>query len=274
MLATSIDALVAQLRNPEMKQLTASYFSGSFPEIGSAIFASVDKSTIRAYRNTRIYRPLSIYRSWALREFANGIDQRLNAAARGIEQYRQLHGELCERLRAYWSSVEATTACDIDPAASSVPNYGRARKLVDLLMKHVLLVSELSSPVRKTLKSLIHVPLDHYTLKHLSGLSHLKGISLPRSRWTMGYASEATYLPLQDLIREVCERAGVDPIDFDIYAWNAEPRHLNVRPQGVYSSPSQLNLIARADSAPKDMRWYGRRLRAQKRQSPADSDTV
>jgi hypothetical protein len=273
--ARSVAELAERLRDPAIGTLAHGYFNITTLSREEAILVSVDGSTIRAYHNTRRYRPSSLFRSWADAETRDDWNGRLAVAAQGLEIYREFHTDLCERLQAHWALHDEPDGAGTQP--SSVPNYGRARKLVDLFMKHMLLVDGLDLGVRKRLRYLVHVPLDQYTLKHLSGVSKQgKGISLPPSLRTMGTASSHNYLPLQDLIRDAADAANVAPIDFDIYAWNAEhnqvtqvfidkwSRHVAGTPGALLDATNRLCLVPKDQSGIKDYKWFGRKRRAER----------
>lgn len=273
--ARSVSELAERLRDPAIGVLARGYFNITALSLEEAILVSVDASTIRAYHNTRRYRPSSLFRSWADAETRSDWNGRLASAAQGLEAYREFHADLCTRLQAYWAIHDEPDGAGAQ--RSSVPNYGRARKLVDLFMKHVLLVSGLDAEVRERLRFLIHVPLDKYTLKHLSGVSKEgKSIALPINRWTMGTTSIDNYLPLQDLIRDVAEAAQVAPIDFDIYAWNAEHKqvtqgfitrwsnHTAGGPEADSEWQSRLRLVPKEHSGVRDWKWLGRKRRGEK----------
>lgn len=278
--AQSKSDLVGQLKNADFRKLSQDYFSIRSLSYPRAILAAVDKSTIRAYHRTKLYTPSSLYRSWAWAEVSSTWSERLAAASHGVHAYREFHVTLCERLQLHWkifdeAPVSVEEKCE--PLRWSVPNYGRTRKLVDLFMKHVLLVADLDADLSKRLRQLVHVPLDKYTLKHLSGVSRQeKAISLPTSKWTMGTANLENYLPLQDLIRDVTFAAHAAPIDFDIYAWNAE--HSQVTQDFIRrwsSSPSddvteresqekRMTLVRRTSRNQRDFKWLGRQRREEK----------
>lgn len=279
--AQSKSDLIAHLKNPSFRDLSQDYFGISSLSYPQVILAAVDKSTIRAYHRTKRYTPSSLYRSWAWAEVASAWNERLAAASRDVRSYREFHATLCERLQQHWKTFDeedvVPTDGEYDQLPSSVPNYGRARKLVDLFMKHVLLVADLDTDLSKRLRQLIHVPLDKYTLKHLSGVSRQeKAISLPISKWTMGAANLGNYLPLQDLIREVTFAANAAPIDFDIYAWNAEHSHITQHFIRKWSSRSlddvagreseekRMALVRKTSPTQRDFKWLGRQRREEK----------
>ncbi|MGV3551709.1 hypothetical protein [Rhizobium sp.] len=212
-----------------------------FLDENSVIVSTADNSTIRAYRYTEIYHPLSIFRSWALAEMKKDFLKRVSIASRGRAEYDAFHAGLCIGLKTYWAEQEKDAAGrngDNDPR--SVPNYGRQRKLIDLFMKHVVFLDGISTEDRINLRGLVNVPLDKYTLMKLSGVC--EKIDLPKSKWTMGIVDEDNYAPLQELIRAVAKEAGVSPIDYDVYAWNGN--HTAVpSPQKLTVAASALTLV-------------------------------
>ncbi len=209
--APNIDEIVKRLQSPRVVNLADEYFSAKISPT-YAIFISVDKSTIRAYRGYKTYRPLSIFRSWANLEVnSNKWISLLKDAVQSREKYTGFHSAINGRLQKYWNEK--------DPC--SQPNYGRSRKLVDLFMKFSIISCQIPLEIRSKLYGFINVPLDQYSIKHLSGVSEKLGkILLPENTWTMGFIEENNYETLQSIIRKVARKACVQPIVFDIYAWN------------------------------------------------------
>lgn len=204
--AKTLDGLVERLGQSELHSRAKAFFDVRLTR-EQAICVSVDGSTFRAYR-AAMYTPSSLFRSWAL-GLVNSSDwlERLTGAAESDDHYGRLHTCLNSRLEAYWRDKDGSEL-----------SFAQSRKLIDLLMKHVMLIADdaFTKELREKLRHRLNVPLDKYTLRHL----RVVATEIPENA-TMGWINEERYQRLQDRIRDVTEDASVAPIIFDIYAWNA-----------------------------------------------------
>lgn len=98
----------------------------------------------------------------------------------------------------------------------------------------------------------------------------------------MGTADKINYPPLQDLVREIARAAEAAPIDFDIYAWNAEHGHVTQtfiqnwarsadgtrppRERSVEPRPEKpiRHFVPKSQSGIRDWRWFGRKRRSER----------
>jgi hypothetical protein len=220
MICDSVESLKSELQ--ANRHHADNYFDAGIEDWTKLIVMSVSGSTFRAYTGDKKVRPSLVFRSWC-RDRQNSLlgSHRLKTAVRSRGDFETFHAEVCNDLEAYWSSYE--------PNGSRL-DFGKTRKLVDLFLKHLIRYERISDDVRSKLRSLTHVPLDKYTIKHLSGISEKHGfdglasIKLAAKTWSMGYINDENgperYELLQDIIREAAKVGGVDPIDYDILAWN------------------------------------------------------
>lgn len=216
----------------EIKALKQSYIDRFFYELRFKEFIikiSVSGSTFRAYRNSSLYTPSSVFRNWAYeRFFNNGIFiKEINSADfantyKTKRAFKNFHDRVCNDLRDYWQSKNKQTF-SID--------YGQQRKLVDLFLKHFITFENLNEKSRNSLIHLINVPLDKYSLYFLKNIYEKeKNIANPslksmKNTVSMGFIDdEKHYWFIQDLIQKYCEN--YPAIYYDFVAWNKEHENL------------------------------------------------
>jgi hypothetical protein len=184
------------------------WFDVRLATAAQVITHSVSGSTFRAYRGTCRYTPSSLYRTWAQQAI---VVPAIGASLEAIgtqDDFDRFHAGLAASLRVFWMENDETDL-----------QWGRRCKLLDLLLKHLILWSELSETARTNLFRFAHVPLDKFTIKHISGIcTDVRA----KCCWTMGYVkTEDTYHRLQAAIR-----AAIGPshpaILYDVLAWNSD----------------------------------------------------
>jgi hypothetical protein len=134
------------------KRGLAAWFNDRIPNLRDAVFGSVGGNTFRAFRNMR-KKPSQVFRNWALQQFSN---PRIVSRFENNDTQKEFDGwhELfCDLLDQYWREEMGEGL-----------HYGAARKLVNLLLKKIVLWTEIRDDHRARLISFLHVPLDQYTL--------------------------------------------------------------------------------------------------------------
>lgn len=200
-------------------EIIEKFFGRRESELAYLVAISAEGSTFRSYRNTRIYTPSSIFRTWAMASFANGqpmgIALNMLADANNPEAtFRTLHNRACDSLNDYWQKQEVD---------GSGLTYAQVRKLVDLLFKHLPLWCGFDERCRNSLLKHANVPLDKFTLYYIRKIARAHCIRIyanPR----MGQVDTNNYGAIQDIIRECV--GGSPNLYYDMVAWNRD--HPNI----------------------------------------------
>jgi hypothetical protein len=171
----------------------------------TAIYASVTRSTYRAFRSHGNHTPSSVFRTWASRELYSCNFRKLRNV-RSNHQYRAWAIDLAQSLSNTWHK-------DLREKLT-IP---KALKLINLLAKGLCVVSPLWPTETKTVIKHLDIPLDQFSLRPLTCIEDLSGLR----RASMGYVQTLeTYEDLQSAIRDVCDEARVPPIAYDLLAWD------------------------------------------------------
>jgi hypothetical protein len=97
-------------------------------------------------------------------------------------------------------------------------DFGRAAKLVNLTIKHLLCLSDITERERRKLKALLEVPLDSFTLQGIRTLC--PELRIP-SNASMGFVrTKHAYVRIQQHIRNLVSPEFA-PLDYEMTAWDA-----------------------------------------------------
>lgn len=188
----------------------AGFFDTRVDTLKYLVALSAQGSIFRAFRGCERYTPSSLYRRWAMEKFSEGIAfcevQETHA------DFEEFHAALCKSLGDYWITHDGTRC-----------SYSNIRKLIDVLLRHLVLWTGLTDAARKWLLSHSHIPLDIYTLHYIRVIASRNGIYIPEGA-SMGFANKHNYGPIQECIRECL--GDCPPLYFDVIAWNRE--HENI----------------------------------------------
>ena len=200
----------------ESKKATEHYFSqGRSDSLNTIIKNSIGGSTFRSFhfKATKCQEtPSSVYRDYTL-DFLGGNESSLNNLIdlNNESEYENFFFEAAEGLIKKFS---------VETDNSEIIKFGRATKLLNLSFKRLLRSEKIPDTKREQLITLLHVPLDSYTLQGIRKLA--KEFNIPRNA-SMGWAeldSKETYLQIQNWIRLKCKEAGGLPIHYEIAAWD------------------------------------------------------
>lgn len=197
--------LVDQLASQSTRHLASSFFSDRTDSIESVTLLGVGPNTYRAFRNLRPYRPSVLFRQWS----TSYLHQTLGELEEIFEPntFETYVHKATESLCCHWRT---TTRVEI--------GYGRAAKLINLVLKKLACLNQLSNEFRETLIRLQHVPLDSYTLVGLKNIA--TEMRIPRNASMKYVETRSQYRQLQALVSRLSTEAGVPPIYYDILAWN------------------------------------------------------
>lgn len=173
----------------------------------TAVYTSVGSSTYRPFRKRGRSTPSAVFRGWASRElFDKAFAQLRDLGSNG--EYRAWAIRLATHLGKEWRKE---LRYDLD-----IP---RALKLVNLLAKGLCVVSPLWPDQCKTVARYIDVPLDKFSLRPLACVEELDHLNLRKA--SMGSVKTLDeYAEIQAAIRDVCAKAGVPPIAYDLLMWD------------------------------------------------------
>lgn len=194
------------------KQDCEAWFS-SRKDINSIIIDSVGGNTFRAFNVVGNSHPSIVFREWAINlfespNFIKSIIKRSNES-----NFDEFNLKICNSLKQYWDKY-------LEPLS-----IFKARKLINLLLKEIVLLHDLTDEERKKLISLLHIPIDKYTLQAIKSIfnngeySHNLG-KIPPSA-SMGYIDDNNkYSVIQGFFKKLASKVGVPPIYFDVLIWN------------------------------------------------------
>jgi hypothetical protein len=194
------------------KEFKSFFFSRRFESHDKLIKASADQNTVRAFHHSSYglkIGPLKLYRELAARFLKNELKNWRKIRTR--EEMSEFVLKQAERLRKDWLKRTKREGYGFDIG------IGRAAKLLNLLLKHLTLSSQLSRKERKRLIPFLEVPLDKYTLLGIRRLCPLAKIPKTAS---MGFVQrKEQYTELQNQIFELCDP--YCPAHYEVAAWNA-----------------------------------------------------
>ena|SRR3990172_1172431 len=183
--------------------------------LGNLIGISVASNTLRAFQHTP-KQPSAVYRHWAYKKMSdtNQINEILSLKTQ--DQYDIWLKNFSTELGDHWKN---------EMGENYAMTYGQQRKLTNLLMKRFSLYDELKNEERLILIKLIHVPLEKFTLLAIRKCIHefpeAKIIGKIPTNPSMSFvANEYIYDALQNVFRNITNRAGVPLIYLDILAWD------------------------------------------------------
>lgn len=203
---TTKDELLDTLGGKGTAETIEAFIRRGENDIATIVKASVSGNTFRAFPLPDGLRPSVIYRSW--------VTQRLTAALGDIQHLsspshmRALIISAANDLSAHWH---------VSTQGKREIGFGRAAKLLNLSVKHMLWHDQIPRDQRHVLLHALDVPLDSFTLQGICRV--LPELGIPR-RASMGYVRDVEhYSQIQDAIRELCAPR-FSPIYYEYAAWN------------------------------------------------------
>ena len=200
----STQELIESLRSDRTRAAAQAFFANGSATVSDVVIAGVSGNTFRAFRNLPV-QPSVAFRGWT----TNYLQDSLNDIAHAVTQQSYsayVHNAslaLCE----YWRG-----------ATNSEMGYGRAAKLLNLVLKKLACLQPLRSEQRSRLIELQHVPLDSYTIVGLRCIA--TELSIPKNATMKYIQTPQQYSTMQRKIAEITEQAEVPAIYYDVLAWN------------------------------------------------------
>lgn len=203
----SKDEIIAALKKRRWEHDLAKAQKHKHEDLGplTAIYTSVGSNTYRSFPKYGKTSPSVVFRNWASKELFDGALAELRKIKSNV-QYRGWAFHLAKRLDREWSENLRYRL-----------NLPRALKLVNLLAKGLCLVTPLWPNHYKTIVQYLDVPLDQFSLRPLACI---KSFGYLRSASMGSVKTREQYTEIQDTIRELCEKAGVPPIAYDLLMWD------------------------------------------------------
>lgn len=198
------DELVRRLADSSTASAAMNFYAQRSLNIRSVVETGVTGNTFRAFRNLSV-RPSVAFRAWAV-SYIESTQDELKVISE-MHSYALYVHSATEDLCSYWGK---TTGTEI--------GYGRAAKLLNLVLKKFVCLSSLSEDQRSTLISLQHVPLDSYTIIGLRSVA--PDLSISRGATMKFIEDRRQYDLFQAIIRAITEKAGVPPIYYEVLAWD------------------------------------------------------
>lgn len=206
----SEDELVDLLKEPQTICAAQKFFEQQSPSISEVVRTGVASNTFRAFRKLPV-RPSVTFRAWAT-DYITGTLKALQTISEH-QHYAQYVHDATNTLCAEWLRT-----------TGSVMGYGRGAKLFNLVLKKQACLSSLSEERRTTLISLLHIPLDSYTIIGLRRIA--PQLAIPKKPTMKFIETPEQYNKFQSVIRDIARKAEVPPIYYDVLAWDkAHPRH-------------------------------------------------
>lgn len=196
--------LVGTLRNARTQAAANRFFSDRCQTLAEVVKLGVGGNTFRAFRNLPV-RPSTTFREWTvgyLEHSLSGLLQ-ISTAPEFAAYVHQASLALCH----HWRQM-----------TRSETGYGRAAKLLNLVLKKLACLERLTPLQRRTLISLLHVPLDSYTIVGLRDVA--PELAIPRSATMKFIQTPEQYADMQVRLTAIAAEAGVPAINYDILAWD------------------------------------------------------
>jgi hypothetical protein len=196
--------LVKKLQSKTTAKKIAKYYQQD-KSLDDIVKKQVSSNTYRAFKKSAGgIRPSDVFKKWVRRFIVKN-----NGAINNIDcqnDYDRFVHSATMSLCKYWKS---RMKYDV--------GYGRAAKLLNLVLKILPVYLDMSARKKKLLISFLHVPLDSFTIR---GLINIASFRIP-SNASMGIiATKSDYFRYQNLIRSVSKKANVSPIYYDTLAWD------------------------------------------------------
>jgi hypothetical protein len=225
------EELIEYLKSADVSTAIQGWMSDPSWTWQDVVVKSIDGTTFRAFHTKRFgRRPSELYRDWGHAYFSKNISAFADADC--ADTYQQAIDAAVNSLQAAW------------PAERPV-DYGRAAKLINLTLKHCLLLGELPAPTRQVLGSKLHVALDRYTLAPIARLA--RQFKLPDTPTMQSVRSRGHYLEIQEWVRCLCRDAEVDPMVFEFALFNLQ------RGAAAFPSPHASENAATAGRRPRPL---------------------
>lgn len=204
----SEERLIKCLTDTNTISVAKSFFAQRSSSISEVVRTGVSGNTFRAFRNLNV-QPSVTFRTWAT-DYITTTIQALTAIS-DDQSYAAYVSNATNNLCREWLDLTKTEM-----------GYGRGAKLVNLTLKKLACLSSLSEQQRSTLISLLHVPLDSYTLIGLRSVA--PSLCIPRNATMRFIETPNQYAECQSVIRTITDKARVPLIYYDVLAWDMPHR--------------------------------------------------
>ena len=181
----------------------------------------VDVSTIRAYRDNKIYQPLSMYKVWAQDSLIK-VDEKKQLIFKEND-FEKIHCYFSEDLQNFWKKNDGT----------ELDKIYKVYKIVDLFFKGITLWEELNKKRREFFFENVHSPLDQYSMKLLKNYSDSLKKEIPNNvSMSLIQNDKEKYIRFQEEIKRISNEFNITSYIFDEIAWRVG--HIETKKEGEY----------------------------------------
>jgi hypothetical protein len=198
--------------------------------LSSIITDSVGGNTFRAFNIIDDSHPSKVFREWATNFFKDPKVLQNIIHQSNETNFDELNLKICSSLKQHWDK-------HLNPLS-----IHKARKLVNLLLKEMALLHDLTEEERQKLTSLLHIPIDKYTLQAIREIfnngEYIHDLGKIPSNASMGYIdNDKKYNVIQDFFKKLANQTGAPLIYFDVLLWN------------VNSTEDELEMLSKQKSS-------------------------
>jgi hypothetical protein len=204
--------LVSKLRSDNARLSKLYQLQETHDTLKDVAKESVKSNTYRGITGMP-FPPSVFFRTWALEQLAHGDMIPTLERIYSQQEYDSWLGEFAERLSIAWESKMGKKI-----------QYGKKMKLCNLLLRHLILWTQLKTEIRDRLSRFVHVPLDQFVLVAIRNCidpddqGRIKRI--PQNA-TMSFPRDKDmYMRIQHNIRSIADEANVPTTFVDILAWH------------------------------------------------------
>jgi hypothetical protein len=245
----SREDLIDQLRSPRTQSAVDEFLQMRQLSLRDLVHMSVASNTFRAYPLRRLglgLKPSTLYYEWAKAYLDAHAGRFLEAAE--DQAYADAVLKAAHDLRAHWHQMTLGRH-DV--------GFGRAAKMFNLTMKHLVLHEAIAADTAKALWRRLHVPLDSFTLQGIATFA--RTLRLPRAATMNAIVDDQQYNDVQEYLGEICATAGIPLIHYEVLAYNlAHPSASGSSPHAKEPSRPHSNrrsaVTERATSAGQTLR--------------------
>jgi len=171
------------------------------------LLKSVGSNTYRRFACKGGKHPSGVFREWANHQIQSETNTIKGIELASQSAFDSWNEKFAAHFKNFWDQRMAESI-----------NYGPSRKIPNLLLKRLLLWTDIEHGSGKKLLSFLHVPWDSYTLNAIRLCA--SEISLPKKPSMKDVDTKEKYESLLNLTRKACKKASVPPIYLDTLAWN------------------------------------------------------
>ncbi|SDG53491.1 hypothetical protein SAMN04487974_103414 [Pelagibacterium luteolum] len=204
------EELHRELALASTQQAVDRWLKHSEPNIETLAQNCFERNTARSFRFKKLditdVQPTAVFRRWAV-PYLTGNAPTILGFTKPYQVRELVHDASSTLQSAFYRDTRERYEMD----------YGRAAKVVNLALKHLICLAHVSPARRSALFEILDIPLDKYTLGMLRPL--LPNGLLPRNPSMGDVKTRANYISIQKAIRQLCNPE-FSPMHYEVYAYN------------------------------------------------------